>query len=449
MAAELDPKAFFMMLNANYAVLYRDGVFDLTPLWEALAQQHEEESLVRLFLRFASTLQAHGLSVALPPVIAGLSPEQQQAYLEAVGGSASSEAQTVSLTDELEGLSSDAPNPPLVELEAADLRPHLDGEARREIVSAVIQAVKAAPVGERVDTSQLAYLVDSNFDTLCDGQTFDLDPILGGLRDLGNVYDRDLYLAPALLKEALRPYGINVSHQKLDVSDAEGRQLLEIHHRARAKAKRDVMIAVNRNADQPAGPPSASVEPLPRAQAREEKLREMGLGAANPVLVRRIRLAVLATLLVLIGLPSYLLRPDRELPLSPYEGTVPLKSAELMNHTFFGVLDGAKWWPLPFDQREKRLRAFEAIIKQEGLSAGLHIVDAKKQLVITGVGAGRLRGAPFLMRGRADGTLVDKPDYKDAGDVRDASVKKEEEEEEKGEEEEKMKERAPDDESAP
>ena len=50
----IDPKAFFMMMNTNFAMLHREGQLDLAPLWEALAQSHPEHMLRGIFLKFAN-----------------------------------------------------------------------------------------------------------------------------------------------------------------------------------------------------------------------------------------------------------------------------------------------------------------------------------------------------------------------------------------------------------
>ena len=402
LASTLDPKAFFMMLNANYAVLYRDEHFDLNPLWEALSAQHSTTQLTGLFIRFAETLQKRGLHVVLPPQVSDLTLEQQRMHLDAFETSSQTidtdvEAETMPLTDELFEAEPSAEGPaPLLQLSTGDLKPVVepDADLKREIVQAVITSVKAAPIGERVDSSQLAYLIDSNFDSLYRNSTFDLDPILQGLRDLGNVFDRDLFLAPALLKEALRPHNIAVRHQRLDVSEAEARQLIEQHYKAIAQAKREQQYALTHTADTQAPPaePTSSVN-LPRAEARKTQLRTMGLGRSSGRVAQRVRIGLMLVVLVGIAAPAYLLRPSRQLSTSPYATSVPLKSAQLNSGVFVGILDEAKWWALPLDQRKARMRVFEAEIARQGFAPDCQVFDEKRRLLVTSVGSGKLRGA--------------------------------------------------------
>ena len=405
-----------MMLNANYAVLYRDEFFDLTPLWEALAAQHSTDVLTGLFIRFAETLHERGLKVVMPPQVAGLTPEQQRMHLDAFDGQASNgeaEAEVVALTDELESLDVGAPAPPVLELNTGDLRPYVAPETRREIVQAVIQSVKASPVGDRIDVGQLAFLVDSNFDSLCDGSNFDMQPVLQGLRDLGNVPDRDLFLAPTLLREALQAHSMTVSHQPLDVSDAEARQLRLQHEKDIQKAKRDAMLAVTHTVDAPLSPPTGDTEApaTARAEARKTQLRRLGLGRVDPKTIIRVRMAVLLALLSAIAIPSYLFRSSRPLSVAAYRSSMPLASAHLQDGNFVGKLNDDEWWPLTFEERTERLLKFQDIIRKQGFSPNLQVRDAKNRLVVINVGAGRLRGSPFFMKGKRNGTLVERPDY--------------------------------------
>lgn len=431
LAAEIDPKTFFMMLNANYAVLYRDELFDLKPLWEALSAQHSTPTLTGLFLRFAETLQKKGLQVAVPPQVADLTPEQQQMHLSAFEApiptsdaamtgdplqtdDAGLEAEVVPVTDELDVGPTEDAAPPMLELTTGDLRPYVEPEIRREIVQAVISSVRAAPVGERVDGSQLAYLVDNNFDALCDGKAFDLEPIFDGIRQLGNVFDRDLFLASALLQEQLRPLNLTVSHNHLDVSEAEGRQLLEQHD----KARRELKLAVTHTADTvaPSSTGTTTDTLLPRAEARKTQLRRMGLGKTDKRVAQRIRIGVMAAVLAVVIVPSYLFRSTRPLSVSPYRSSIPLRAAELKRGVFIGRMDTSSWWPLPVTVRKERLALFEQAIREQGFAPECQVLDEKNRLVITSIGNGRLRGASLLMVGRADGTLIEKPDYSDAPD---------------------------------
>ena len=417
----IDPKAFFMMLNANYAVLYRDEGFDLTPLWEALAGQHDAAVLTGLFIKFAETLQSYGLTVTLPPQVAGLTPEQQQMHLAALDANpaAQQEAEVVPLTDELEGLTDEINAIAPLPLSTDDLRPMVGAEQKREIVQAIVASIKATPLSSLVDGSQLAFLVDNNFDNLCDGSTFNIEPVFQGLRDLGNVADRDLYLASVLFSEALRPHQMTLNHQRLDVSEAEGRQLIEAHHRAVKQAKRDAMLAVTHTIDTPPQKPPPPAE-MPRAEARRSQLRRMGLGQTDRTFVQRVRLAVLAVGLVGVAIPAYVYRSSRPLSIQPYAQSIPLKSAELLSGAFLGRLNESAWWPLPIEERAERLKAFETLIRSQGLAPDLQVRDEKNRLVIAGVGNGRIRGAPMLMRGRPDGSLIEPPDYSNVDEKTEA-----------------------------
>jgi hypothetical protein len=77
----IDPKAFMMLLNANYAALCPGNRMDLALLWSSLAAQRPHEELAPLFLKFIEAGERLGFSVEVPRPIAELPPDARAELL--------------------------------------------------------------------------------------------------------------------------------------------------------------------------------------------------------------------------------------------------------------------------------------------------------------------------------------------------------------------------------
>lgn len=404
LGAEIDPKTFFMMLNANYPVLYRAGLIDLSPLWEALHSGHRREQLFALFLEFAAATEELGIPVSLPSDVKQLTAEERQIYRERFGAEGTPLPLDVAFVEEIGAEAVDAPAPSLV-LATGDLKPFIPDDLRRQLIQLVVDCVKAAPVGARVDRAQLAYLVDNNFTDLCDGVRFDFEPILGGLRQLEGFTDADVYVGLVRVRAGLKELGIELSHAPLSVTPELGERLLE-----EAK-KRDSIAAQETTPRSPpaiaravAEPQTAPNEDDAKLSGRERRLRRWGLLGVSSKTLRRIRIAVGMVLIISMGTFAWLTRPDRPLELAKFGQAVPLKEATLFQGTFQGVLDDDKWWALPVDQRKAKFEAFEALLRAEGLVNNSQVRDGQRRLVMTGA-VGKLKGARFFLEGDREGNL--------------------------------------------
>lgn len=79
LADRIDPKAFFMTLNANYPVLCAGNTMDLSLLWGPLSQSHGPDALAGLFMKFTEAGERLGFEVRLPPELATLSATDRRA----------------------------------------------------------------------------------------------------------------------------------------------------------------------------------------------------------------------------------------------------------------------------------------------------------------------------------------------------------------------------------
>lgn len=391
---QIDPKAFFLMVNSNFALLYQGGKLDLSPIYDALLPQHGQDLLDGFFVQLAEATTHLGLEVGLPRQLAAQTIEERQAaqqrFSMTVDGDLSrSEISSSGLT-------------PLPALLADDaLKPLFSDELRRSVVQATVNAIKGAPVGKRVDSAQLAYLIDSNFDQLCDGETFDFQPILDGLRGLGAIEDSEIYVAVVKLRSSLQELKLQLSEVKLSVDDTLGARLMADAKRAEARASAEAYTVATTK--------TSSIDlPKPeekRAANKEERLREMGLGKEDSKVVRRIRIAVWVVLLTGIAAVAFITRGTRPMDEQTLGTVIPLKSAELRDGALQVVINDSGWYKLSTKERAQKLEDFEALLNSKDLIDDMQARDSRGRLVIAARGPRKLYGAVFFMYGNADGTV--------------------------------------------
>lgn len=415
LAEQIDPKSFFVMLNTNFSVLYQQDTLDLVPIWEALAADQAPPPLYGLFVAFEQTASERGFRVSQPPAVVALSPEQRASYHALVAhNGAEAPPSVVELSDD-EFFQTD-PNATALPLSlgTGDIAPYVPDELKRDIVQLVVQSLKAAPVGEKLDNAQLAYLVDSNFSELCDGTSFDFAPVLGGLRQLDGVQDSDVYAGVVLLEQGLAERDIELKPLHMDVDQALAPQLVQAaEEKARAEAERAAAEARARAREPIASPPKAPAptpsepaEPPRGHEKREQRLKSYGLRVLGEGQMKVLRYGVLMLALgTVLGL-GWMYRGDRELDVARFqESGFPLARAELREGAFLATVDDSKWWPLPVRERKVRLERFEEIMRANGWVPNAQIRDGQDRLVVTAVGGGKLAVAPFFELGAADGSI--------------------------------------------
>jgi hypothetical protein len=415
LAAEIDPKSFYMMLSSNFALLFQHGTLDLDPVWQALATGRPTHPLYGLFLRFEEEGRSLGFQVRQPQPVLTLTQEQRMEFLglARVQGAAT---EVLAHAEEDEEYRTD-PNAVAIPLSlgTGDVKPFIPDELRRQVVHAVVQSLKVAPVGQMLDAAQLAFLVDSNFDQLCDGINFDFAPIHGGLRQLEGVKDSDLFVGVARLEQALGQLNLALKPIHLDVEPALAQRLLEdleAKERAAAAAAATEVVHRARGGERPPPPaptpaPTTPLEVPKGGDARERRLRKWGLLGMSPRAAKVVRLVALTVVLGAAGATAFFLRPNRGLDPSDYAGTLPIKTAELRDGVFQAVVDDTKWWSLDRATRAQRLEAFEKILRAQGRIPNAQIRDTRGRLVVTGVGGRKLASTKYFAYGFADGTIAE------------------------------------------
>lgn len=380
----IDPKAFFIMLHTNYALVRQGDRLDLTPVWEALTAAHTPEALYGLFLKLQEKGTSLNLQVSLPPVFDQLTPEQRAEALGPFKG--------MSIPDDPSGLE---PLP----LATGDIRPIIPEERRRAIVSAVATGLRSSPLSRKYDASQLTFAIDSSFDELCDGRTFDFAPLLAGLEQEGPVDHRHFYEAILRAASALEELGITPKEPKLELNAIDKQNVADEMRRADARAAQERAASLER-------PPEAPVETPKRAtSSKADRLKELGLAADNKKKQRPIRLAVLSAILVAGALLAYFTRPNRPLDAKEYDAVIPMTKAEIQDRTFQCTVDEKRWLKLPLAERADRLKRFEAMLREQGYISEMQCRDSKGRLAIIAKGLGSLAGAPYFMKGNEQGEI--------------------------------------------
>jgi hypothetical protein len=387
----IDPKSFFMMLATSYAILCRDRRMDLGPLWDAMAGDHPKEQLYGVFLMFRLRAMDLGLKVLLPKAVDALSEDELRQAMQPWTG--------MMVADE------PTPSELIPALGTADFKPFVPEETRRKVVQIVSSSIRNSPIGARFDAAKLTFQIDSAFEALFDGMTFDFAQIFAELRQSQSLDDKDVYWAVARAKIELSAMGLGVIEPPVSLNSIEKQNIVEEIRRTekqRGTASIDLAQRTGGSGDLADKPPAD--EPAKRL-TKEEKLKEYGLDSVNEKVRRPYRSIALGLFLVAGGVALYLTRPDRELSHEQYQVALPVKSAQLISDTFNCVVDESRWYTYSVEDRAARLAKFQAILQSEGRIPNMQCRDSKGQLVITASGPTKIVGASRFMKGDAAGTL--------------------------------------------
>ena len=407
----IDPKAFFMMVNTNFGVLHHGGQIDLAPLWNAMAVSQPPAALHGVFLKFAESAEHLGLGVALPPQVASLDETERLAALQRFSSNGATDVvfgESGSF-DALEPLPAEGASQ--LALATGDLVPFVPEETRRQITQHVVYAVKSAPVGQAVDAHHLAYLVDSNFEDLFDGQQFDVNPILSALRERGDFNDEDVYVAIVRLEQKLQGMGYAIAPVTLEVDPSRAQGLLEDAELRERHAAQEAANAVAQTRARSGSQVPEIGEPVPDESSEKKTRRDRSLekyGIKKSGLSKRarvIRYAMLGVAAVAVGVFGVVTWPNRVLDTDDFATTIPLARAEVLSNGLQGVLEDDAWWSLSPEERTARLGSFREYVKRRGIANDLQIRDGQDRVVVAATRDGHIRAAKFFELGDRDGTI--------------------------------------------
>jgi hypothetical protein len=400
-ALPIDPKAFFMMVTTNYAMLVQDKRLDLSPLWDAMASAHAPEQLHGVFLMFRLKAMDLGLKVLLPGPVDRLSEDQMRAAMQPWTG--------VMLPDEPTPYDPLPYEPLPLQLNTNDIRPFIPEELRRKIVAVVSSAIRTSPIGTRFDAAKLTFEIDSAFESLFDGRAFDFAQVIDALRETEVLADQEVYRAVARAKIDLTAIGIDVVEPQLALNTQEKQNIIDEMRRSEERAARERATGSIPPQNGESAPP-AEASATPKRTTRDEQLEKYGLSSVREE--KRsfpFRIVAMVVVLLAIGVAWFLTRPNRELDHLDYDKIMPMTHAELIDGTFQCTIDDSRWFNLKPEQREERLAKFESMLLERGLVEDMQCRDKSARLVITAAGPNKITGAAFFLRGDASGT-ISKPD---------------------------------------
>lgn len=406
----IEPQAFFMAVNQHYDRLYAEGRFNLVPLFGALSEQLSPSELIDLFLVFQRQLAKLGVAATVPKAV----EDRLEALLADPPSNAFNEVDAELQTSEFvlvePGRIAEAmPLSLSQDLSEKRLSPSL----RREITQAAVNAVQFSPIGERISPGRFAYLVDSHFDELYDGESFRFDPILTGLRAMPGVADRDIFPVVQMMRQQLGSKQIAVKTMDLNVSEADAAWAM-----GQAEARRELLRSSRPSQD--LGPGRASGDGIATKQASSAEdpgpplsvpaslTRDIEINHGPQPRKRPWRAIGLGGLLILILVLSFVFRTNKNLDPADYQSGLPLLEAKLVDGAFIGTLDDAAWSALSLSEQKARFEAFCAQIRHERRVPELQIRDSQHRLVVIAQDKG-LRAADIIWKRQAPGSASAAP----------------------------------------
>lgn len=435
LAGRVEPGTFFMWLSANFDALVRGERFDLRPLWTSLeGELGPHPVLPGLFLGLADRVGTQGLVPVLPPALDELDDGGRRDALSVAYGQPmltppsdgvttkeipvsdlELESPPVLGTDDLQPVPAD----PLPELTSQDLRPISEGPAgkvesrarapvlltkdrQRDIVNAVVKAIRGSPLGHLVDGGQFAYQLDAHFLDVSDGQRFDMGPVMDSLRAVEGFTERGVYAALLGVHRRLDELDVDVHAPPVQLTEADAAEVAA-EERARARAQREERVRAGPTSGpvNEAGSPVAPAEtPKPQENTKDARLRRYGLQPLPKGRLRAARAVFFALVLMGVGVAAWMNRPDRSLEASSFP--MPLRSAEVQSGMFVGHLDDAKWYQQPGRARKGILDSMSRTLADRRLASGAVIIDGQKRIVAREK-KGKLDGSRWLLES-PDGT---------------------------------------------
>ena len=390
-----NPQAFYMLLSSNFAVLSRPEGIDLTPIWGSLyAQVGNDSRLPGLFLAFQNHLASLGINAIVPPQLATIASQDRSRAVSAAFSIPGTPEEAVVEEIPVADLRFETGEMPI--LDPSELLPlvpqSLSSENRREVTLCIIQNLRKAPFGPRLDASQLAFRLDKYFDQICDGQTLDLTPLLESLQSIEGFSFRDVYPSLVAIEQRIAEFRLGLRVPDLGISAEEGAKLVaEAEDREKAAQTRPSPIV-------PRGtpPPPESGKKPPSTLRRDRVLRHYGLLGLSSKQWQVIRVVLLLGSLGALAVFGWLTRPNR--PLRADEYALPLTSAGVRAGIFVGTLNDRLWYSLKESERTVVLSQFEEQIKSTSVGGNARVIDRHGRVVIKATANGTLVPSKFVLK---------------------------------------------------
>lgn len=384
---------FFLEMSRDFERLFAGGVLDLNPLFISYGGRNPAPEICGAFMKFETTAPHLGIKVRLAEALTRLPLQLRQEYRAQFEDSYRPETVRPP-NDHLEWLKSPL-TPPPIEIHGHDLdldkrhpRAFSVSEATRiAIADAAAWAIKDSPGGHKISGGQIVYLLRDHFDRFCDGHHLDIGPLLTLWRKQLDLDVREIREGLQRLKHYLGEIGISLDDPLLGL-DPSSRRLIH----AALDTKPDLFklypppsdARKQQPSDRPRRTTSGSVASATPEDIDEDTLHELaqyGLDGQADKKPLPNALWLLPVLLVFM-LTFILMRPVRDLNVRPYDQLLPLKSAQIVDQTFYGVMDVKRWKTMTKQQRLKAAEALSKRLKAEGRLIGASISRPGGRLAI-------------------------------------------------------------------
>lgn len=384
----IDPKQFFMLVNANFPVIFRDGVVDLNPLWDNLVSSYAPEDLFGLFLKFGEETKRIGLEVALPPAVHGLSPDSRASLLATFPPIQARTSVPPSVAPPV--APPGAPNSVPPSVAPAPLPPEPPAAAtedtKQRVAWAVAQALKATPAGSLISTAQVQFLVTSRFEEMCDGKIFNFNPLLQAVLEIPEVTEEGLYVGIVRFKSLLANMGIEMPEPNLQL-DAFARKRLVAEARAHSDGESFRLGGLTPAPQLEEVPfdPSGKAHGGTTEEKTKRKLRQFGLSSkskANPKIALAMRILVWLLLIAGAVVIAVSAQPIQGIDVGPYQAVFPLLKADKVDGVFVGYLDETGWAAMSDDEKRKSTAALETVLRAKGYMRNVAVIDPAGKLVV-------------------------------------------------------------------
>ena len=374
---KVDAREVFELVQSELENMFQEDVFDLSRLWDHLSKNHKPDQLYPLFLGWESVITQMGLRVQLPRAVERLSRPVREKLTSAFNSGLKPEQVPIPKRHR-EWFASDA-TPLPGRLAMGAFQPNqsragkeLDAKARRAMAEAVAWVFKNTSAAPHLNSGQLAQAIETRFDDFCDGERFQVQPLLDGLVRLPGVRPEDMLVPTYRLESFLAAHGLVLGDTGFAFDAAT-----QVKAKAQSQAAEDLLILypLAGRKDPHAGkrssrPAAGRITISPRAD--------------NSDASRRTRiLAVVAAVVAVFALVFlFLTRPVKGLDPSDY-AVVPMVDVRLKEGAFYGVLDDQGWAAVPATDREAALQKLEAQLRKES-RVRVRIYDGAGNLMVFG-----------------------------------------------------------------
>ena len=378
----LDPKQFFMLVNANFQVIYREGVVDLNPLWQSLSGSYEPEDLFALFLKFGEETRRIGLGVALPKPVFELSEDSQASLLAAFPPLAKPSVAPPPVA----APAPQAPAPAIPAPQAAAPAPAVTDDLKQRVGWALAQALKATPAGPKINTGQVQFIVTSRFEEMCDGKRFDFNPLLQSLLQIPEVTETELFVGIVRFKSLLLNMGIEMPDPQLNIDERTKTALL-----AEARAHSDSQrfraggLTPAPVLEEVPYEPSGCTGANTAEEKTSRKLKQFGLTgskAVSPGKAKALRAGLWAVLVAGALAFAFFAHPTKKLDVAEYRAIFPLTKAQITDGFFVGFLDETEWNTLSDERKRQSTKDLEALLRQKGLMDRVAVLDSVGKMAV-------------------------------------------------------------------